>query len=521
MKKRFQIYIAVFFVVSIFCQVASATDINVCFEWPYDYDDMDKDEDYLLPDSSGIGTAIVGKMQYILKLGNDEVERGRLDSNGCVEFKDFEPSKVFKILVLADVKGEDGRGFSIISSKSDHWENGAKVFGVSRYFGLFDETEDGRTYTFTGTQRPETRALVGANHVMSRYVEVNWREDRRMHIAVENSTLCEKNANYWQSTTDHDAEIDAKVKHICMRSGRPNQRVTEKTQLAHEMGHAIASMWGGPIIGAYNGDHSSGARYRVNGSPCRRDPNKDSKKSHAFNTREWVGSAAKEGFAHFIAAASLNSRTPLNGAFAYYKGKDGERRDAITLDPIAEHAPMPLNPPPGEETWQQFTEKNCRPPSKFPHLGSEGDWLFFFWGLWTGGQTVRFDVSEINNIWNQTRTELNSDNSHYSAIDVHCVPRTTRIDYIIHNDPAPGYEKRWTCWGSPRLFVSWELLTFTNSDSGSESTVVIPHEARLTTRSIRGRKFGEVEATMRQMNPGNSGKIIYFNNTASNAKVVY
>jgi hypothetical protein len=49
----------------------------------------------------------------------------------------------------------------------------------------------------------------------------------------------------------------------------------------------------------------------------------------------------------------------------------------------------------------KWTEYECDPTGEdFEHYGTEWDWLEFFWNLYTvGGTGVKFDVSEINDLW--------------------------------------------------------------------------------------------------------------------------
>jgi hypothetical protein len=49
----------------------------------------------------------------------------------------------------------------------------------------------------------------------------------------------------------------------------------------------------------------------------------------------------------------------------------------------------------------KWIEYECDPTGEdFEHYGNEWDWLEFFWNLYTvGGTGVKFDVSEINDLW--------------------------------------------------------------------------------------------------------------------------
>jgi hypothetical protein len=55
----------------------------------------------------------------------------------------------------------------------------------------------------------------------------------------------------------------------------------------------------------------------------------------------------------------------------------------------------------------KWTEYECDPTGEdFEHYGNEWDWLEFFWNLYTtGGTGVKFEVSEINDVWINTVTK--------------------------------------------------------------------------------------------------------------------
>ncbi|MBN2527303.1 MAG: hypothetical protein JXR76_12985, partial [Deltaproteobacteria bacterium] len=182
------------------------------------------------------------------------------------------------------------------------------------------------------------------------------------------------------------------------------------------------------------------------------------------------------GFAHFIAAAAQNKRSANNGVFVVSSKRYTLDSQGNTIK-IPSNTAMDLNPDANGDL-PQFTDKFCQPPSKYPYLGSELDWLIFLWGLWTGAPEVRFDVAEINEVWAKTKPTISLEfySLLHTSFEAHCVPATTRKNDIISFDPASGYEKRWTCKDKPWTFNSFKVYTSTSVVDGKGRSIIVPYE---------------------------------------------
>jgi hypothetical protein len=86
----------------------------------------------------------------------------------------------------------------------------------------------------------------------------------------------------------------------------------------------------------------------------------------------------------------------------------------MKTDMMIEKSEMPLDSILSGGTGKLWTNSYCKPPSGFQHLGSEYDWLYFFWGLYSAG-TNAFSVKEIAEVW---------DNATSNGQKAYCVPRT-------------------------------------------------------------------------------------------------
>jgi hypothetical protein len=188
----------------------------------------------------------------------------------------------------------------------------------------------------------------------------------------------------------------------------------------HEYGHIVSLENDGPNVPDYHGDDGVyAAEYNMPAltdgicdSTVTRD-GADPGATHNFETREFIGAAMGEGFAHFISMAMLNYRT-TNGEFKYYTNvmkSTYSHHDPLDgcagTDPYC-HAPLvPVSDYSATNYAVKWTTSECDPagqsggPSSFRHYGAEWDWLNFFWGLWVHS-TNQYTIAEIMNLWNNT-----------------------------------------------------------------------------------------------------------------------
>ncbi|MBN2529171.1 MAG: hypothetical protein JXR76_22470, partial [Deltaproteobacteria bacterium] len=222
MKNKIKVFISLLTLISTFCLSASAGDVKMCIEWPYEYEDMGLGEDYLLPNIGGVGETVIKNVTYFLKKGNSTSNfgEGRLDEDGCARFNNLKPGETYKMQIVADVKGTDKRGITILSSKSMFWKTGtignlppAKPFAFSMDIWWNSSWQGLQTYYVQAPETPETRALIAANHLLLNANKLNWKKDRRIHIAVNNDKICAENVGPHHP---YSAGEDLSVEKICL-----------------------------------------------------------------------------------------------------------------------------------------------------------------------------------------------------------------------------------------------------------------------------------------------------------------
>jgi hypothetical protein len=94
---------------------------------------------------------------------------------------------------------------------------------------------------------------------------------------------------------------------ICLGSVAMDSKIT----ILHEMGHGLAFFDNGPLAADYNASNIAGAPNVYPSNMCRL------KTGWRHKSREWVGTAASEGFADFFAATTYNSRNTAHPRFIF------------------------------------------------------------------------------------------------------------------------------------------------------------------------------------------------------------
>jgi len=283
--------------------------------------------------------------------------------------------------------------------------------------------------------------------------------------------------------------------HVCID---PDAWVDDKFNIAHEFGHVISEMNGGPHHGC---DWGSEGLFRATGVGHRCDCDYVNGYSHCPTSREFTGSAQNEGFAHFISAATFNYRNTSTSAFVFYKDV---MKWSGTHGGILPGAP-PLGWPPvytfdhpfavdlSEASNVKWTDYECDPSGDdFEHYGNEWDWLLFFWNLYTeGGDTNRFELSEIINMWDWV--------SDGNVADFCCT-----VDASGNPSVCAPRQKPYVCAKSPNFLpVQFEVGKLWEADSEFD-----------VTEGVRNQAYSTYHAT-------NPDKYEYFFNTADDARVNY
>jgi hypothetical protein len=187
--------------------------------------------------------------------------------------------------------------------------------------------------------------------------------------------------------------------------------IERKYNIAHEIGHALAFMNYGPMSGDHRGDKGM---FNATGVDNRCDCTLvGGVNSHCPTSREFTGDGQREGFAHFMAAVTMNDLdTGGEGVWVPYHDLMEPTEDhyddftSLLEDPdfdtdVVTPSPLDIDLDPASRV--KWIEYECDPSGgDFVHYGTQWDWLDFYWGLWTDA-TDAFSADEINEIWESTR----------------------------------------------------------------------------------------------------------------------
>ena len=169
----------------------------------------------------------------------------------------------------------------------------------------------------------------------------------------------------------------------------------------------------------------------------------------------------------------------------------------MKTDMMIKKSEMPLDSILSGGTGKLWTNQYCKPPSGFQHLGSEYDWLYFFWGLYSAG-TNAFSVKEIAEVW---------DNATSKGQKAYCVPRTV--------DGETG----WTCETHAWRYISPTRHLESSCSWGGCSTVMVPDEQRAAKEYRIGSRWSHVRDSARETFGTDMGEL--FLQTGTRAKVTY
>jgi len=172
----------------------------------------------------------------------------------------------------------------------------------------------------------------------------------------------------------------------CLCSGKlyiDSYGVDRKYIISHELGHAVAYV--------RNGNASASKDYTADPDNCVTD----TARSHEAASKEYQSAAANEGIAHYYAAAVWNDTTESDCGFYYYKSIDWdlvEGNDPQEVD--CEDAPM------SGLANANYLEDLCDKP--WLDLGTEWDWLRFFWDLTTDEGV---STEHIFDLWDESNPD--------------------------------------------------------------------------------------------------------------------
>lgn len=475
----------------------AANDLNAtfCVSWPLTYVD-----NAVGAPTSEIVPNVVWEVHR--KDEPNYLYDGILNAEGCTNSLALDRSQIYEFRIVFQILGKGSRHVAILPTTATGWETrDDDVEGFAQeidFTPLIGTPVTTLTWYIHAPDIAVARAIPVANDVLQKADELDWPSDYNLVFGFGSRKLCLGASDRARLAVQvdnknigNDGSCFGYNCHICLATG-----VDEKFVIAHEIGHAIGKMNGNGTIGASNGDKTDMARYR-NHDYCR------SGKTHNLHSREFEGMASAEAFAHFIATATYNDRLPT-ADFKFYKNTydlwtPAGSSPASAKDPII--TVNQTDPLSGQEfTW---VDKMCKPPVNFPFLSAEGDWLNFFWGIYSASSD-NFTIDEINRIWERApKTVYTPPGSSKTKINpVWCVPRSA---------PSQGWENGWMCkeyaweWTDP----SWK------SNSGTPQTKEVAELSKI------GYKFNNAQSTMTQMFSQDAVKVRVFVNAALNAKIAY
>lgn len=393
MKRNLNISIASIVFALMIVHSSTAHAVKWCGSFKADYDDAGYGEDR---DTSGAETsypARYAKAGLYELVGLNWVLRwsGNMDYLGCSPDRTAPSSGSWWILRLYSELQRDNRVFKIQGVNNSSW-NGTPVYFDSLYL-----TPNPAPTTSIDVPAANRTHVSGLSAILGRVMQYSNTLDIPNGISVwigtEDSTLCPNGAYYDNYVSGNHQ--------VCLPN--TDQR---KFMTVHEMGHVIAKANNGPKYGTYGGDQSP---FADTNPDCLCSNCAGANQSHCLHSREFIGSAAKEGFSHFIAAATYNNgnQTTSNGGFAYYKqvaeGTFNPDGDPDDCHPTPYRVDITGDDADGVEDTDddlvKWMETECNPDNdNIDAMGSEWDWLVFFWNLYTIGDYA-FDVDEINNVW--------------------------------------------------------------------------------------------------------------------------
>jgi len=382
-----------------------------CAAWGAQFS-LDGDQgNYPTPLTTG-ATSFTAKYSYYLISKNDgEVEwKGWLDSSGCTTIPITEMTTYdFTVYTMARVTGpvtvqvQNGAATNWSGSPASAtttFTTGYLINGTTRQF-QFDIPFKLLTISYN-----ERRVMPAFQQALQKVKngEIPLPANTFTRVSF-NSTLC---GGLWCGDDGN----------ICLTEGS----TVGKNTILHEYGHAVSIALGGPIVYSYAGDdgvyaaehNDTDLRDGICDSTVTRSDS-DPGATHNFETREFIGAAMGEGFAHFISTAITNRRFDADGQgeFGYYFRvmKDTDNVDNpisgsfnCTAPPedYCYHPVIPLTDYTDTAPGVRWVTNACPDATAegFQHFGTEWDWLNFYWALWTGGTTTtRYTIAQIADIW--------------------------------------------------------------------------------------------------------------------------
>ena len=408
MSKRFLILLAAVTILSA-AGSASAVTAKWCFKWKANYYDgtLGDHDDYLRNETTISGTdysVIAAKYAYVMFCNWNALTQScttsavweYLDSSGCTAARTISSNTSYHFWQFLQMKRGDR--FLHVMKVGENWNGYLDLAEADVTTGILLPTVTA-LYIPTPNQTTNTRLMPAITQVIANVGNtVDFPDPVHIDVLAE-SSVC------GGVGTDYDEATGAF--HICYGNSTTSNN-DDKFQIAHELGHVVAKGNDGPVPtseagseGIFNG-----------GAICDCSEIDDGTAGHCPTSREFTGSAQGEGFANFVATASVNNRDETDtdedgiGTMVYYKSvHEWTSNHGGTLPwpllPDSDHQVEKYPANLGASHNVKWAYYECAPSG---HFTTEWDWLDFYWGLWTDDAN-RYSVGEIDDVWSDTVTK--------------------------------------------------------------------------------------------------------------------
>jgi hypothetical protein len=364
--------------------------IRWCFHWRTELSDAGYGEDYLddtTPYEPARYTAVTIRrfVPY-----SSTLHSWYLDSDGCTQYMEVSPSTTYHLTQFTHLRRGDRDVY--VMQHGEDWESEEVYSYITSYtFSSYLPDDYYDVNISAPSYNGDSGMMVVIGQIMSVANTLDYPDGTDVWVSSDPDLGC----GSITSVNVSDAHG-----HVCI----DDSKLDDKFQIGHEFGHVISKMNNGPENGSYTGSEYP---FRASGVGNRCDCDLAGGTGHCPTSREFTGSGQKEGFSHFAAAVAFNARSTSTSTYVFYKdimkwgGTHGGVLPPTTLGwpPVYTFdAPFPADLSTSSNVKWIYYE--CDPTSGVVHYGNEWDWLSFFWNLYTdGGTSNRFDVSQINAIW--------------------------------------------------------------------------------------------------------------------------
>ncbi len=363
---------------------ADAAYMKWCTRWRSQYTDGGIGEDLFTSTNVVYRTAKYNSAEVWNQATSTRIWYGELDSSGCTPYLAVSSYTQYKFRQATKVK-KDNRTI-YVNPDSGTW--GASYIWLNSYYTTGNlYWLYGYTHTFSPNwNSPKGNLMPLSRRVLAVYTKLDYPLNTLTYIRTDNTHCDSSGGAFYQSGTNN----------ICLQGQDADgwEDITKwKFIFGHEMGHRVADANGGPDCYGYTEQTPVATQ-----SHCTCDHVDDyGSDLHCMGSREKIGTAQCEGFAHFFSAAVFNDNDNMYGILGYPKEAwvfTGENYYVDTTPPVAFNA----------VSYKRWMENECDPGNA--DKGTEHDWMSYFWNVWADG-SYESTIDEINDVFD------NADSSTY------------------------------------------------------------------------------------------------------------